>query len=102
MSKHHLLWSRKNWNKGYAHKLRRIFAYNIPDELHRNLHKAIAPIPTITEQEARKLYTDYRKLPDLGLFDALEWLIDNAPSSDFALAIMGQYLYLRCNYEIAH
>lgn len=99
MSRHHLLWTRHTWNKGYAHKLRRELVFEISDEVHRNLHKAVAPIPLITEQEARKLYTDYRKLPDLGLYDALEWLIENAPASEFAIAIMGQYMYLRCNYE---
>lgn len=99
VSKHHLIFTRHDWNKGYAHKLRKALVYNIPDDVHRNLHKAVAPIPLVTEQEARELFVDYRKHPDMGMFDALEWLIENAPASDFALAVMGQYLYLRCTYE---
>lgn len=96
-SKHHLLWTRHDWNKGYAHKLRRVFAYNIPDEVHRGLHRAVAPVPPITESQARELYVEYKKLPDLGMFDALEWLIENSPTSEFCIAMMSQSLYLRCH-----
>lgn len=95
MSKHHVLFTRKEWNKGYAHKLRRLLVYNIPDDVHRGLHKAVPPVPPLTEQEARELYVGYKKVSPLDIFDATEWLIENSPSEEFAVAMMGQSLYLR-------
>ena len=75
MSKHHLLFTRHDWNKGYAHKLRRLRVYEIPDEVHQELHKAVPPVPQITEWQARSLYAEYRKLDHTDLYSSLEWLI---------------------------
>lgn len=97
LSKHHLLWTRHAWNKGYAHKLRRILVYEIPDEVHQELHKAVAPVPQITEWQARSLYAEYCKLDHTDLYSSLEWLIENAPTDGFQLAMMNQYLFLRCH-----
>lgn len=97
MSKHHLLWTRHAWNKGYAHKLRRVLVYEIPDEVHQALHKAVAPVPQLTEWQARSLYVEYCKLDRKDLYSSLEWLIENAPTDEFQLAMMNQYLFLRCH-----
>lgn len=94
-SVHHVLFTKKCWSKGYAHKLRRMLAYNIPNDVHRNLHKAVPPVPPITEEQARELYVGYKKVSPLDIFDATEWLIENSPSEEFAIAMMGQSLYLR-------
>ena len=97
MSKHHILFTRHTYNKGYMHKLRRLLVYEIPDAVHEELHKAIPPVPPITEFQARELYVGFIKLENPDMFDSLEWLIENAPTSDFQLAIMNQYLFLRCH-----
>ena len=97
LSKHHLLWTRHAWNKGYAHKLRRMLVYEIPDEVHQELHKAVPPVPQITEWQARSLYAEYHKLDRTDLYSSLEWLIENAPTGEFQLARMDQYLFLRCH-----
>lgn len=96
MSKHHLLFIRKDFNKGYAHKLRRVLVYEIPDDIHVDLHNSIPPVPPITEWQARTLYMEYSKQDIHDVFDALEWLIDNAPSEEFRIAMINQALYLRC------
>lgn len=97
MSKHHLLWTRHGWNKGYAHKLRKALVYNIPDDVHRELHKAVAPIPPITEQEARELFVLYKRADTMSILEAVEWLSANAPNSEFATAMAAQEIFLRCN-----
>lgn len=97
MSKHHLLWTRHEWNKGYAHKLRKALAYNIPDDVHRELHRAVAPIPPLTEPQARELFVKYKKQPDMGVIDAAEWLLENSPNSDFSTAMAAQVLFLKCH-----
>lgn len=97
MSKHHLLWTRHAWNKGYAHKLRRALVYEIPDDVHREMHKAVSPIPQLTESEARELYVKYKQQDHMSVLEAVEWLADNAPNSDFATAMAAQEIYLRCH-----
>ena len=96
---HHLLWTRKNWNKGYAHRLRKIFVYQLPVPLHQKLHEVVEPIPVLGEQEARELFIEYQRLdhkPELE--EALKWLILHAPTSEFAMAIMAQLGFIQ-NYE---
>ena len=96
---HHLLWTRKNWNKGYAHRLRKIFVYQIPIDMHRKLHEVVNPIPVLSEQEARMLFVEYQRLDHkLGLEEGLRWLILNAPTSEFAIAMMAQLGFIQ-NYE---
>ncbi len=97
MSRHHILFTRHTYNKGYAHKLRRLLVYEIPDEVHQELHKQIPPVPQITEFQAKELYCAYRKLDDPDMYDSLEWLIENSPTDEFQVAIMNQYLFLRCH-----
>ena len=96
---HHLLWTRKNWNKGYAHRLRKIFVYQLPMPLHQKLHEAVEPIPVLDEQEARMLYVEYKRLDhELDLEEALQWLILHAPNSEFAMAMMAQLGFIQ-NHE---
>ena len=91
---HHLLWTRHTWNKGYAQKLRRKLVFKIPDDVHKELHRVVAPIPPILEFEARKLYVSYE---DMDLFETLDWLVENAPDEGFATAMAAQALFLRCH-----
>ena len=101
-SAHHLLFYRKRFNKGYAHRLRKAFVYEIPDDMHTALHKIVGPAPAISEEEAMRMYVEYKRLDqDLDLYEALNWLILNAPSAEFAMAIMAQLGFIR-NYEATH
>jgi hypothetical protein len=94
-SAHHVLFYRRHWNKGYAHKLRRLFVYEIPDDVHRKLHEVVGPVPTITEHEARELFVAYKRNGDLDLNQALKWLAENAPNDEFKNAILAQLGFLR-------
>lgn len=96
-SAHHCLFYRRHWNKGYAHKLRRIFVYEIPDDVHRKLHEVVGPVPVLTECEARELFVAYKRNGDLEIIPALEWLAENAPNSEFRTAIQAQLGFL-CTY----
>ena len=101
-SAHHLLFYRKRFNKGYAHRLRKAFVYEIPDDMHTALHKIVGPAPEISEDEAMRMYVEYKRLDqDLDIYEALNWLILNAPNAEFAMAIMAQLGFIR-NYEATH
>lgn len=94
-SAHHILFYRRVWNKGYAHKLRKLFVYDIPDDVHRRLHETVGPVPRLTEPEARDLYVAYKKNGRLPLKEALLWLVDNSPNADFSTAILAQFGFLQ-------
>ena len=101
-SAHHLLFYRKRFNKGYAHRLRKAFVYEIPDKMHIALHQIVGPVPAISEDEARRIFVEYKRLDhELDIYEALNWLILNAPTAEFAMAIMAQLGFIR-NYEATH
>lgn len=96
---HHLLWTRRTWNKGYAHGLRKLFVYQVPVPMHQKLHEVVSPIPVLSESEAKALFIEYHKLGQrLELEEALKWLVANAPNPDFAIAMMAQLGFVQ-NYE---
>lgn len=93
---HHLLWTRRTWDRGSKLLLRRSFIYEIPIVVHQELHSVIEPIPPLSEDEARWLYDLYsQEKRNMELFEALEWLQLHAPNSEFAMAIMAQSRFLQ-------
>lgn len=96
--KHHLLFYRAEWNKGYALLLRRVFVYEIPIPVHQDLHTVAGNVPVLNDADARWLWQEYKKLDhELDLFEALEWLQLNAPNLEFAAAIAVQREFLQQN-----
>ena len=95
-SSHHILFARTEWNKGFKQMLRKEFIYQIPDEVHRDLHHTVGKVPPLDEDEARFLWERYKELDhELDIFEAFEWLMQNSPNAGFAMAIMAQYGFLR-------
>lgn len=101
-SSHHLLFYRKRFNKGYAHRLRKAFVYEIPDDMHTALHQIVGPAPAISEEEAQRMFVEFKRLDhELDFKEALNWLILNAPTAEFAIAMMAQLGFV-VNYEAQH
>lgn len=95
MSRHHILFTRKSYNKGFAHKLRKQFVFELPDDIHSSLHASVPPVPRISEPEALILWSEYkRESHEDNIYDALEWLIFHAPTTAFQDAIKAQYDFL--------
>lgn len=93
---HHILFCRKTYNKGCAHLLRKAFAYELPINIHQDLHATVGPVPPLDEDDARELWIKYKRLDeDLTLEEAYKWLIINSPSAEFAIAIIAQYGFLQ-------
>ncbi len=98
--RHHILFYRKEWSKTHALKLRRCFVYELPKAVHQELHSAVDAVPVLSESEARELWILFQKVDEeLSLFDALEWLIENAPSAEFGSAIQSQLDFLQNHLE---
>ena len=94
---HHILHYRRWWDKGYKQKLRRVFVYELPVDVHEKLHGVVGPVPPLDEDDAKWLWCLYNQegSPEMSLFEALDWLLAHAPNSEFAIAIMAQYGFLR-------
>lgn len=93
---HHILFYRREWSKGFKQLLRRSFVYEIPIEVHQELHAMIAQVPPLEEYQAEFLWRRYKELGrELDLFEAYEWLILNSPNIEFGTSIMAQYGFLR-------
>ena len=97
---HHLLWTRHTWERNCRLLLRRSFVYEIPIPTHRLLHKEVEPIQPLSDMEARELWIRLKAVNhNMGIFEALEWLIANAPNDDFAEAMLAQQQFLLDNLE---
>ena len=93
---HHILFYRKEWDKGCKQLLRRAFVYQIPIEVHQQLHATVGHVPPLEEDEARFLWERYKELDHrLNIYEAFEWLMMNSPNAGFSMAIMAQYGFLR-------
>lgn len=93
---HHLLFYRKNWSIGYKQLLRRSFVYELPEDIHSELHATLGSVPPLDEEDAKWLWMAYcQERRTFDLIEALEWLQLHAPNSEFAIAIMAQLNYLR-------
>lgn len=71
--------------------------YELPVDVHEKLHGVVGPVPPLDEDDAKWLWGLYNQegSPEMSLFEALDWLMINAPNSEFAIAIMSQYGFLR-------
>lgn len=97
-NRHHLIWPRAEHNKGCSLLLRRAFVYELPIEVHNQLHATAQPVPPLNADEARQLWQEFREVDhEMNLFEALDWLRLHAPTSEFAIAIMAQQGFLQNN-----
>lgn len=93
--RHHILFYRKEWDKGYKAKLRKCFVYEIPVAVHQELHQVVDAVPALDEYDARELWIRFQCEGEMSLFEALAWLMRNSPGAEFSIAIMAQYGFLR-------
>lgn len=94
--RHHILFYRKEWSSGYCAKLRRCFVYEIPVEVHQELHRVVDAVPALSESEAKELWIQFQsESGEMPLFEALRWLMMNSPSAGFSIAIMAQTGFLQ-------
>ena len=98
--RHHIIFTRRDHERGYNGLLRKYFIYSIPIKVHRALHQAVEPVPVLPESDAKRMWEELQQINDhLSLFKGLKWLRLHAPNSEFAMAIMAQEAFLRDNLK---
>lgn len=93
---HHLLFQRTHWSGPYAIVIRRHFTYEIPIDIHNELHKELHDIPLPSVREM----VDMFPLPyGLDIIEACDWLIDHSRDGAFRACMRKQRDFLKERLE---
>lgn len=93
---HHLLFQRKHWSGRYAIVIRRHFTYEIPIDIHNELHRELHDIPLPPEKElAAMLPLPY----GLDIIEACDWLISHSTDGAFNACMRKQRDFLEERLE---
>lgn len=99
-NKHHLLFQRRHYAKGYAKWLREIFVYEIPIGIHDELHYAVLhDVPRPSDVELRDIYRMYLKHKEIidnsDVLTVCEWLASACHDPAWRACMMRQYNFLK-------
>lgn len=98
-NKHHLLFQRKHYNKGYAKRLRNAFTFYIDEDIHRELHEVLHDIPRPSDRELVNLYNTYIRHKDViqrsDILTVCEWLATSCNNPAWRACMFRQYYFLK-------
>lgn len=98
---HHLLYMGRDWQDGYAKKLRDRFVYKIPVGIHDELHHdVLQAVHRPSDEVLRQTWEILQKCPQAasyGILRALAWLYVYTPDPEFRADIQKQidFFYLK-------
>lgn len=93
---HHCCFQRKHWSGRYALAIRRHFAYEIPIDIHNELHRELHDIPLPPEKELAAMFP-LPYCPDI--IEACEWLIAHSDDGAFKACMRKQRDFLKERLE---
>lgn len=99
-NKHHLIFQRRHYSRGYAKLLREAFVYEIPVSIHDELHNAILhDVPRPSDVEIRDMYRTYLAHKELidnsDMLTVCEWLATACRDPAWRACMMRQYNFLK-------
>lgn len=78
-NRHHLIFPRVDYSKGCAKMLRDSFVYEMDEEIHRELHKALEGVPKPPDAVIRKMWMKYQEdsflIAQMDSKQACQWLM---------------------------
>lgn len=93
-NQHHLLWTRKTWNHGFAQLLRSAFIEEIDWNLHEKLHTIVEPIPVPPEAQLERAWRNYQLnksfIQGMTTESKIYWLIEQIDDPEFKAAMQAQ------------
>lgn len=97
-NRHHLIFPRANYSKGCAKMLRDSFVYEMDEEIHRELHKALEGVPKPSDAVIHKIWLKYQAdAKTIALMtprQACEWLMSACDDYGWQRAMWIQIQYL--------
>lgn len=92
--RHHILFQKRYYSKGYAKALCQAFVRPVPVIYHRELHAILKTVPVPSGDLCKKAWVEYQRNKDeidsYGVCRAVAWLYVNIPDSDFRMAMQKQ------------
>lgn len=99
-NRHHLIFQRKHYNKGYAKALRKAFVYDLDVNIHNELHNVILhDVPRPSDKAIRNMYFTYLRHKDViekaDILTACEWLATACDDPAWRACMFRQYYFLK-------
>ena len=99
-NKHHLLFQGRHWNTGMAKELRNFFIYEIPINIHNELHNEVLhDIPKPPPEAMKPLYLAFlaqrQEISQLDIVGASEWLSRACTDDVFCATMKRQAEFFR-------
>lgn len=103
-NKHHLIFQHRHYSRGYAKLLREAFVYDIPIDIHNELHNVILhDIPRPSDTEIREMYQAYISHKELieasDVLTVCEWLATACRDPAWQACMMRQYKFLKSKMD---
>lgn len=103
-NKHHLIFQHRHYSRGYAKLLREAFVYEIPIDVHNELHNVILhDIPRPSDTEIREMYQTYISHKELfeasDVLTVCEWLATACRDPAWQACMMRQYKFLKSKMD---
>lgn len=100
---HHLLFTHRSWDRGYARALRDSFTRRIPVVDHRKLHSLLKSIPVPDGNLCRLAWEEYcRHREEIDSYDvarAAAWLYVHIPDVEFRKAMQKQVDFFATRFD---
>lgn len=99
-NRHHLIFQRCHYAKGYAKALRQAFVYDLDVEIHEELHaRVLHDVPRPPDADIKAMYLEYEKHREVfqraSIIDACEWLMTSSQDPAWRGCMKRQLEYLR-------
>lgn len=95
--RHHICFTKSQWNKGYAKAICMAFVRYVPVVYHRELHTKLKTVPVPDASLLKKAWLKYEaNKPEIDSYDvarAAAWLYVNIPDEAFCRAMQVQIDY---------
>ena len=100
--RHHILYQKRYYSKGYAKALCNAFVRYVPVVYHRELHARLKSVPVPDEKLCRSAWMEYQKnQAEIDSYDvarAAAWLYVHIPDEAFRQAIQYQVDFFATRY----
>lgn len=99
-NRHHLIFQRKHYKRGYAKALRQAFVYDLDINIHNELHNVVLhDVPRPSDEDIRNMYFAYLRHKDVAqrvdILTACEWLATACRDPAWRACMFRQYYFLK-------
>lgn len=100
VNRHHLIYQRRHYGRGYAKMLREAFVYDLDIDIHNELHNDVLhDVPRPSDAELKEMWFTYLRHKKLiessDILTVCEWLMTACRDPAWQACMRRQYEFLR-------